>query len=99
MSRNSGYLEKPALCRDFKPALGYVTWLAVPPEWSEVHARDAFRERYRREPGEVRMASIRRVRLKKPKPFRAPGAWLVGPVFTDEVPPKRCSWHQREVKC
>jgi len=88
-------LKKPALCRDFRPSLGgYVTWLAVPPRWSEERAREAFRERYGREARQVEKPSSRRVQRGPRWPVSGPGCLLVGPVFVDKVPARRCSFHE-----
>jgi len=40
-------LKNPALCRDWD-GRRYITWLAVPPEWTEMKAVTAFKERYGR---------------------------------------------------
>lgn len=70
-------LKKPTLCRDWRPFLGYVRWLALPPCPTEREAREAFEARYGRKP-------LRARRLKN--------LWLVGPVFSDDVPSVRCSF-------
>lgn len=61
-------LKTPAPCRDWGPFMGYVRWLAVPPEWTDAEAWAAFRERYKRPPAVVRRMGPHA------------GATLVGPV-------------------